>query len=283
MGEKKNGVLSTESSRRVTAGFLVLALAGGAVAAGAGKARGISAGLFGRPRERALGLDHTGASLWRASAPGIARALFWAEAGEWLLYGIDDLRTHAVCVGAEKSSLCLRAVALVLDTPVGREAAVETGASAAVAPRLRLGTAVRWETAGLDGCERAHLVVLSLTALARLADRAALITRASNIRLAGEPLAGAGVSIGLVLSPESAVSAVARLDLSRAGSASFGVASRIRLGDRVVVSLGYGEDTGSLDGSVWIRIGSVGLDAGSSFHPVLGMSQGVFVSWGRGW
>jgi hypothetical protein len=287
VGEKKNRVLSTETFRLAeflprSAGrvcfffFFFFCIA-------ARDAPGISAALFERPRDRALGLDQTGASLWRAPLPGFAGTSCRVETGEWFLYGVDGLRTHSAGVEIGRSSWDLIVSAAVLDAPVGREAAFETGVCAAFAERIRLGTSVEWKTAGLDGCERAHLLVLSVSALLRLTDRAALATRASNIRLAGEMLPGAGASIGLVLSPESSVCAVARFDLSPAGAVSFRVASRIALGSRVLFCLGYDDDTGSLDGSIWIRLGGVGLDAGSSFHPVLGVSQGLFLSWGRGW
>ncbi len=281
MGEKKDRVLSIEALRRPAGRVGLFFLLIFCIAAR--DARGISAALFERPRERALGLDQTDASLWRAPLPGFAGTRCRAEAGEWLLYGVDGLRTHAAVVEVGKPSWDVRVSAAVLDSPVGRETAFETGVCAAFAERIRLGTTVAWTAAGLDGCERAHLVVLSVSALLRLTGRAALVTRVLNIRLAGEPLPGAGASIGLVLSPQSSVSAVARFEVSPAGEASFRVASRIALGKRVLFSLGYDDDTGSLDGSVWIRLGGVGLDAGSSFHPVLGVSQGLFVSWGRGW
>ena len=287
VGEKINRVLSIEAFRpaqalprsagRVCFFFLVF------FCIAARDARGISAALFERPRERALGLGQTGAALWRAPLPGFAGTSCRVEAGEWFLYGVDGLRTHSAAVEAGTPSWDLRVSAALLDTPVGREAALETGVCAAFAERIRLGTTVAWETAGLDGCERAHLLVLSVSALLRLTDRAALLTRASNIRLAGETLPGAAASVGVVLSPESSVCAVAGFEVSPAGAASFRVASRIALGSRVVFCLGYDDDTGSLDGSIWIRVGGVGLDAGSSFHPLLGVSQGLFLSWGRGW
>jgi hypothetical protein len=287
VGEKKNRVLSIEvfrsvkalprSAGRVCFFFLVV------FCVAARDARGISSALFERPRDRALGLDQTGASLWRAPLPGAAGTSCRFEAGEWLLHGIGGLRTHSAVVEVGTASWDVRVSAAVLGTPVGREAAIATGVCAAFGERIRLGTTAAWETADLDGCERAHLLVLSVSALLHLSGRAALVTRASNIRLAGEPLPGAGASIDLVLAPESPVCAVARFEVSPAGAASFGVASRIALGSRVRLCLGYDDDTGSLDGSIWMRIGGVGLDAGSSFHPVLGVSQGLFVSWGRGW
>jgi hypothetical protein len=261
--------------------LLLVCIAG--IAALERDAEAISSSLFDRPRERALGLDPTGVSLWRGAPGGSSGTSFRCEAGEWRLYGVDGLRVHAAVAEAGRRGWSVRLSAAVLDAPVGQESEFAAGVTLALAERIRIGGTVEWETASLEGCESASVAALSVSALVRLADRAALVTRASNIRLAGEASPGAGVSIGAVLSPESTLSAVASFSVSPAGGASFRAASRIELGSYVLFSLGYEGDTGSLDASVWIRLGGLGLDAGSSFHPVLGVSHGVFVSWGRGW
>jgi len=282
VGGKKNKLLSIDAIGAGSGPALFVFLAVAILSLPAADARGISAAPLDRPRERALGLDQTGSVILGGAPAGGTGTTWRVEAGEWFLYGIDGLRTHAAAAEIGGPSWELRVSAAFVAAPVGSESAVEGGLCAPLG-RVRLGASLRWDTARLDGCEKAHLVTLSVSAMLRVSERIAISTRAANIRLAGEPLPGAGASVGVLLSPESALCALARLELSPAGATSFRVASRVRLGRRVLLSLGYEEGTGSFDGSVWIRIGCVGLDAGSSIHPVLGVSQGVFLSWGRGW
>ena len=282
MGEKKNRaprVDSLQCAAGRSCGLLVLLV----VAVWGSDTRALGLALFETPRERAVGLGHPGESLVIEGLPPGAGGRWRVEAGEWFLFGVDGLRTSAVAVEVEKRGWECLLSAAVLGAPVGREYGFGAGVSVPFAGRVRLGAALRLDTVDIEGCARSHLLTLSVSALLRVADSVVLVSRAANIRLAGESVPGASASVGVVLSPVSVLCGVARLEVSPAGLASFGVSSRVRVADRLLVSLGYEEDTGSLAGSIWICVGGLGVDAGSTFHPVLGVSQALYLSWGRGW
>jgi hypothetical protein len=245
-------------------------------------ARGVGVALFAPPRERALGVDRTWESLWR-EPPADGATVCRVEAGEWLLFGIDGLHAQSLGLTLERKAWDLEVSAALLAAPVGRESAFGAEASAPFGGRFRIGAAVRADIAEIDGCEAASLVMLSVSALVPVGGGVALFSRAEDIRLAGEPLPGAGATIGLAVSGAPAVGGTVRLALSPAGAVSFGVSSRVRVGGRLYFSLGYEDDSGSFNGSVCLRVKALLLDAGSAIHPVLGVSQGLFLSFGKGW
>ena len=282
MGERKNRVPRVDDLRfatRRSRGLLAVLV----VAVWVSDARGLGLPLFEPPRERAVGLGHPGESLvFESRSPGTG-GRWRVEAGEWSLFGVDGLGISGLAVEIEKRGWECLLSAAVLGAPVGREYGFGAGLSVPLAGRLRVGAALRLDTVEIEGCAPSRLLTLAISALIRVADGVALVSRAADIRIAGESTRGASASVGVVLSPGSVLCGVARLEVSPAGVASFGVSSRVRVGNRLTVSLGYEEDTGSLTGSIWLCVGGLGVDAGSTVHPVLGVSQALYLSWGRGW
>ena len=282
MGEKKNRGPRDDALRFIgvrSLGLLALLV----VTVWVSDTRGLGLALFETPRELAIGLGHPGESLVIERQPSGAGGQLRVEAGEWFLFGVDGLRTSGLAVEIAKRGWECRFSAGVLGAPVGRECGFGAGVIARCAERVRLGAELRLGTLEIEGCAPSRLLTLSVFALIRAADSVVLVSRAANIRIAGESTPGASASVGVVLSPGSVLCGVARLEVSPAGSASYGVSSRVRVADRLLFSLGYDEDTGSLAGSMWLCVGGLFVDAGSTLHPVLGVSQALFLSWGRGW
>jgi hypothetical protein len=94
-------------------------------------------------------------------------------------------------------------------------------------------------------------------------------------------VSGADASLQVVAFPELPLCGVAKMSVSRRGSVAFGVSSRLRVAHGLLVAVGYEDETGALNGSMALRYRSMGLDVGASVHPVLGVSEALFVSWRR--
>jgi hypothetical protein len=178
------------------------------------------------------------------------------------------------------ADLRLVAEAAQLSTGVG----AETSAWVGVRRRTRswmLGAAVTWDGAAIDGATPAWLAGLTLHTAVWAAEGVRLGCDIDGVRLAGLEHPGADIcSTVLVMIPHGvALSSVLVVD--RADGAHARVATALRLGSAALLVGGYDDGTGSLSLALAVTGAGARVSAGSSLHPVLGLSRGVSVGWGR--
>ena len=234
------------------------------------------------PEETALGMDRPVFSLVFETASSGTRASSWSvEVGEWRLF--DAAGLSATVCGAEgrRGNWGCGVSAAVVSSPIGKEAVLTGAILAPGSGRIRLAGGVRLNTVAFEGFERAYLLSVSLHALLRLSPHVALCPSMNNIRVRGERLSGADASVHIAAFPELPLCGVAEIGVSHSGSVTLGVSSRLRVGRGVFFAAGYEDETGALNGSMSLRFRSMGLDVGASVHPVLGVSEALFMSWRR--
>ena len=235
------------------------------------------------PEETALGMDRPVFSLAFETASSGTRASSWSvEAGEWRLFDATGLFATVCGAEARRGDWGCGVSAAVVSSPIGKEAVLTGAILAPGSGRIRLAGGVRLNTVAFEGFEHAYLLCISLHALLRLSPHVALCPGVNNIRVRGERLSGADASLHVVAFPDLALCGVAEIGVSRNGGVTLGVSSRLRMARGVFFAVGYEEGTGALNGSMSFRFRSMGLDVGASVHPVLGVSEALFVSWRKG-
>ena len=284
VGEGHTAVLLVD--RRGIRGDRVVALVGLVVLivliVTAADTRAVGLTVYRSPAETALAMDRSVFSLVFETAPNGTHANSWrVRAGERRLY--DDAGLETTVCGAEyrRRDWGLGVTAAMVSSPVGDEAALAGTILAPLSGQVRLAGDVRFQRIAFDEFERAALVCVSLHVLLRISSRVALCPGVEDVRVAGEALPGADASLRAALFAEGPLAAVAAMTVSRRGELQLGVSSRLRLGRRAFLAVGYEDATGTLAGSLSLEYRSLGLDAGASVHPVLGVSEALFVWWRR--
>jgi len=193
------------------------------------------------------------------------------------LFGIRGLRTNGVRVSGLRGSILLGGSCVNVSSPVGAHA------RAVVEAGCRLGNA--WQGAVRAGAERLTLDastpltwrvfgVISRADVGRVAAIADLevVEGAgaydTSMRLAARVTAGAAQWIGTV-----------RVDGDRFVGAGVSVVARLH--SSLALLAGYDDGAGSLGGGVVVNWRRIEIASGVFQHPVLGVSQGVSVAWGR--
>ncbi len=227
-------------------------------------------------------MDRSVFSLLFETASNGRRANSWrVEAGERRLFDGAGLSATVCAADVRRGDWGWGVTAAVVSSPVGEEAVLGGTILAPVSERVRLAGDLRFNVVGFSGFEHATLFCLSLHALLRVSPQIALCPGVEDVRVRGERLPGADGSLRLAFFPGERLCGVAEITVSRRGVPRFGVSSRLRLGRGVYLAAGYEDGTGALSGSLSLRHGSMGFDAGASVHPVLGVSEALFVSWRR--
>jgi len=257
--------------------FVICLLAGSPYAAGA-----IGGTVCENAEHDALGIDAPSALLVFDRPVGHGKGTrFDLEAGKRRLFGIEGLTIDGVRVGVCRQRWGITTTAALLSTPVGREGLLRIALLFPSAGPLRVAPGLRLDTASFGGFGRSYVLSASVRVFARVCSKVLLGSAVEGIRIDGEPRGGADAVCRVVLCPESPVCGLARLSVSRNGSVGFGVSSRLRILSVLVVAFGYEDDTGMLKGSVALQVAPVRVNVGASVHPVLGVSESLFVAWGH--
>jgi hypothetical protein len=182
-------------------------------------------------------------------------------------------------------------VPLPADLRLGLEAAqlsagVGAETSARVEVRRRsgawmMGAAVTWDETAIDGAAPVWLAGMTVHTAVWAGKGVRLGCDVDGVRLAGIAHPGADVSSTLLVTVPSGVALSSALVVDRADGAHALVAAAIRLGSVAVLAGGYDDGTGSLSLALALAATGARAAAGTSLHPVLGLSRGVSVGWGR--
>lgn len=240
-------------------------------------------GMVGENAEHdALGIDAPSALLVFDRPVGSGKGTrFDIETGKRRLFGIEGLTADGVRLSVRGKRWGVTTTTALLSAPVGYEGLVRVALLCPFLRPLRIAPGLRLESVSFGGFQRSYVLSASVRVFARVCDRLLVGSAAEGMRIDGERGGGADVVCRVVAFPESPVCGLARLSVSRHGNVGFGVSSRIRVSGALVVCFGYEDDTGMLKGSVAIRVGGVRVNVGASIHPVLGVSESLFVAWRR--
>lgn len=204
------------------------------------------------------------------------------EAGEHRLFSVDGLKTDAVSLMIRPGRWGAVVSATHLSTPVGSEGVLGVESVYVGNRSFSFAAGLRVDRLTLPGFGEAYLAVVSVRMFAHLGSGLIVGYTADTIRVAGEDHPGAGLACHVIVSPVSPVCLLSRLEISRSGTPSTGIAASVRTGRRLRVAAGYDGASGGLAGAVTCTVGRIGLRAGADLHPVLGVSKSVFVFWGGG-
>jgi len=203
------------------------------------------------------------------------------EAGESRLFGIAGLKRTAVRAGARAGAWGCYASAVFLTSGVGGERVVSIEPFYRAGNTLSVSLGATLSTAELSGYEGASLVSGAIRMFARLSGHVTVGYGIDDFRLAGIQVPGAETSIYVVVSAGPRFTFFSLVRAGRDGSSGVAVAARLRWSGRLRTCVGYEDATSMLKGSLTLRFGRTGIQAGATVHPVLGVSKGLFVSWSR--
>ncbi|MEJ2720556.1 MAG: hypothetical protein P8181_05375 [bacterium] len=204
------------------------------------------------------------------------------EVGEHRLFSLDDLKTDAVSVMIRPGNWGAVISATHLSTPVGSEGVLGVEGVYVENGSFSIAAGARIDRLTLPGFEDTYLAAASVRMFARVSAGLIVGYTADTIRVAGEDHPGTGLGCHVIVCPGSPVCLLSRLELSRGGTPSVGIAASVRPGRWLRVAAGYDGASGGLAGAITCTLGPIGLRAGAEVHPVLGVSKSVFVFWGGG-
>ena len=224
------------------------------------------------PLERTTGLyGATARALVEKPGRGIS-----VETGQRFLFDIPGLATSSIRVGIARRSANVSLSSVVLSSPVGNEFSVSLTPVVAY-ESFALGGSLRYDGLNL-GPLGASLLTVGVQGLAALNKTVQIGLAIDGVRILGTNYPGADIAVYFIR--RGRVNAVARCELSRRGYVDASIASWARLG-ALTVSAGYEGSTAALRGALSVRVRAVGVSAGASAHPILGVTKSIFVRWGR--
>lgn len=232
------------------------------------------------PIEQATHLGGPAAVLVGERFGGASSPRRWmVEGGEILLFDVDGLRSSCLRVGFERSGAGALLSAARLSSPVGSESFVRLEPFYVRGGRFGASIVVDAHRASFDGFSSSVLAAVGAGAFAPLGARAAVGYTVENLRVSGIETTGAESKLFLVAFPGSRFVAVGLVRADRTGRMSAAIAARVRMAGEVAGALGYDEDSAVLRGAMSFGLGKLGFAFALAHHPVLGLSESVFLSY----
>lgn len=244
-----------------------------------GTAAAIGGLAYQNPVEHAVGLR-----AWPAPiGVGVAAGAGWdIEVGQRYLFGMSDLAASGARADLTGASWGFVGSIVGLSSPIGGEWALGADVVRHREDAICVSIGVALHTSRLEEGRASHAVTTSLHVSALPSRQFAVGYAAQNVQLAGEPLPGVDTSAYVSFLPKAPLGLVAVVRIARDGGLGVNVATELRVGRRVHAALGYEERSAMLKGAFSFRVAAFEMSVGSSFHPVLGVSKSVFVSWRGG-
>ncbi|NIM21640.1 MAG: hypothetical protein GTN64_04360 [Candidatus Latescibacteria bacterium] len=246
----------------------------------AGEASGMTRTRFQNAEERVLGTIGVFArdrSL-PATEPSSRIAL---EAGEIQLYGIPDLRLDGLRFTFEGARMGLALSGAFLSAPIGVLKSAGVTAFFELPGDILLAGTLDGSVVDVARMEQVSIATVTGYMLAALSRSVSLGWSIENLRVYGHPVPGADMSVCFAAKPARFFSALSSCHLDRWGTVSVGFGASVYLGWLCSGSLGYDDATEQVKAAVSIGGSSLNCDVCVLFHPVLGVSKGVFVKWRR--
>lgn len=208
-----------------------------------------------------------------------AQPRVWVEAGERSLFGIAGLSASHVRAGlCGDRSACIASV-VHARSPVGSETALDVTLALGPPGAVRVWCTVSGAQLAVVGGRPSQLATVDAGAVSPSVRGLSVAYAIEGIRAAGYPLAGSDSALMVTLA-RGVVTGVGGLRIGRGGDIGVWAGARISAG-RLDLAAGYDDATAVLRGALAVRVASIDVVAGTAAHPVLGVSQSLFVRWAR--
>jgi len=228
------------------------------------------------PEERVHGID--AAVFHRLAHRNKSRYGFAAEVGERRPFNVPGLVARYARAGMQGRRLYAAVSAVALSSGVGGEDLLQAEVIYNGESNILIGVSAGIHSVRIDGFQPTFLATVSTQVAARI-KRLLVGYSARSIRLAGEALDGADGSLYAAFAGGRFVP-VSRFDITRDGFWSISASLRVEVGSYAGLSIGYLGGTGAIAGAGRVRVRRVGVAVEVSSHPVLGLSESLFVTWG---
>jgi hypothetical protein len=243
--------------------------------------RGAGALRYQNPEEQAMGLRGApGVLAFVLQSPSSQQHRSFIEIGQRQLFAIDGLNIDCIRAGYVRRPVGVAATAAVLSSTAGGEKVFGIETWYQRPDRIAVSGELTLHAVSINGYEGSRLFSATLRMAVRLRDRITLVSSIDDVRLAGERQRGAGTSIHLVAAPAGPWMTAASLRIDRSGRVSLHAATRMQLGRSLHAAFGYEDTSGMFKGALSLHLAPIGISAGASVHPVLGVSRSMFLSWG---
>lgn len=213
------------------------------------------------------------------------RARWSVEASDLELFGDTDLRLAGARVTAAGTRwrVTFEAAALRADVAGETRLGARFGFGAPrdrATPRWWLEAGAAYDVVDIPGAPRVVATGACVRTLVRALPSLVVGCDVDGVRLGGVGRPGADIETAVaVLAPAAAASAALVVD--RATGATARVGAALRVGGSAVVLAGYDDATAAVTFALALCPGGMRAVALASMHPVLGLSRGVSVEWGR--
>lgn len=197
---------------------------------------------------------------------------------EFQLFGIPELRLRSVRARTPLGPVTAGVSWAQLSAPVGTERSAETSLALASA-RVSVSISAGADRAHVRGAFPVELYYLSGCAGATVSDGLQLFSRADRIRLGGETMPGADVWLGVHAFVAPGASLVAAIRFDRFRGAAPVMSARYRPAGWFAATAGYDHSTTASSAALVFSLGFTSVEVAAQVHSVLGMSQGITVSW----
>jgi hypothetical protein len=200
------------------------------------------------------------------------------QVSEGLLYGIPGLHVSGIRVGARVAGAFVTAEAAQLSSQIGTETRLALS-SALCSARWAVSVGVVYDGVAFGEFDSSHLIGLTIRSLARVTASLRVGGEVGRLRLTGEELPGADITMVMTAAPARGVIVQGTVELDRRAGLLPGVATVIAGPGPSRLLMGFEGETDALKGAVGVRWGAFDLTVGVFYHPVLGDKREVTVTW----
>jgi hypothetical protein len=205
--------------------------------------------------------------------------VWWVEVADRELFGGLGLRQGGARAVVVRAPWRFELESAVLQADVGRECRAATRAGVSSQWTLMLG--VTHDRAEIDGFPVARRTTLGLRTAVALTERVHLRCETSGFAVGGVHDPGADIETGVTVIAAAGFALTSVLVVDRSAGAHARFSAAIRVPGDIVVTTGYDDESATLSLALTVTAGSLRAAAGVSAHPVLGVSRGASVGWGR--
>jgi len=205
----------------------------------------------------------------------------FAELSELQLYGVSGLHTSGVRAGIRAGAVSVVTAATRLSSEVGSETMVSLAPGFHAGDRWSASVGLVYESNAIEGLASARLVSLTVRSRVRVSETVSVGGEIGRLRVRGEPHDGADVAVVLSARPVPAVCVRAVLDAGRGGGPQPSMSATLHALGAIRLSFGYEGLSDALKGALAIELVGFAVVAGATYHPVLGVRQGISLSWRR--
>jgi hypothetical protein len=203
------------------------------------------------------------------------------EAGRMRLFGIPQFGQDGMRLSIDGRRVALSLSGVACTAPVGSEYSAGISVQLDTASMITLGIRLDGVLTSLEACERSAALAASTSVVTRISQRLSVAWLADDLLLYGETLDGVDMSLCAAAHFNPAVTAFITIRIDRWGEVSAGYAASFRMGTLLSGLVGYQGASEQIKTAIELSHNSWTCEICAFFHPVLGLSNGIFLQWRR--